>query len=97
MKHIWAIDDINYVLHEGYVMDDYKEHHDGWDFVYGDDNRTINLGSFTIENIFEDKLKALNVYEGIIRIEISQIYKEIDKLNRKNEILFEKLLDIKNL
>lgn len=97
MKHVWAIDDINYVFHEGYVMDDYKEHHDGWDFVYGDENRTSNLGSFALENIFDNKLTALNIYEGIIRNARKQIYREINKLNRKNEILFEKLLNVHNL
>ncbi len=97
MKHVWAIDTEKYNLFEGYVMDDYKEHHDGWCFVYGDENRTNNLGSFSIENIFDNKLTALNIYEGIISIERKRIYKEIDKLNRKNEILFEKLLNIHNL
>lgn len=97
MKHVWAIDDINYVLYEGYVMDDYKEQHYDWAFVYDDENQTNNLGSFKFENIFENKLTALNIYEGIIINARTQIYREIDKLNRKNEILFEKLLDVHNI
>ena len=97
MKHVWAIDTEKYNFFEGYVMDDYKEHHDGWCFVYGDENQTSNLGSFALENIFDNKLTALNIYEGIIRVERKRIYREINKLYRKSEILFEKLLNIHNL
>lgn len=98
MKHVWAIDDINYVLHEGYVMDNYKNYDDNylWENCE-DENHVHNLGVFKTENIFDNKLTALNIYEGIIRNVRKQIYREIDKLNRKNEILFEKLLNIKNL
>ena len=39
MKHVWAIDTEKYNLFEGYVMDDYKEHHDSWCFVYKDENQ----------------------------------------------------------
>ena len=95
MKHIWLIDGSNYNLHEGYVVDDYKDYE--YDFVYKDEDKKHNLGPFKVENIFEDKFTALNIYETIIRNERKRIFREIEKLNRKNEILFEKLLDIHNL
>lgn len=100
MKHVWVIDEDNYNLFEGYVIDEYKDYKDMYDSavnVYKDENKSSNLGLYSLENIFENKLTALNIYEGIINIARKKIYREIDKLSRKNEILFEKLLNIHNL
>ena len=97
MKHIWVIDTEKYNLFEGYVMDDYKDVHDTFACVYSDEYGDICLGSYEFENIFDNKLTALRIYEEIIRFERKRIYREINKLNRKSEILFEKLLNIHNL
>jgi len=88
------------IFFEGYVINEYKDYRDIYDNyvnVYKDENQSTNLGLYSLENIFENKLTALNIYEGIINIARKKIYKEIDKLSRKNEILFEKLLNIHNL
>ena len=92
MKHIWCIDDYKFTLEEGYVLDDYKTFED--DFVYTDETQKKILGTYKVENIFDNKETAINMYKGMIEIQINKLQKHIDDCTRKREELFEKLLSI---
>lgn len=92
MKHVWCIDDYKWNLEEGYVMNDYKDFED--DFVYKDETQKTNLGPYKIENIFENKETALNMYKGMIGIERVKIHNRIEELQKYDKYLFDKLLKI---
>ena len=92
MKHVWCIDEDLFILKEGYVMNDYKDFED--DFVYTDESQKYLVGTYKTENIFDNKETALNMYKGMIRIERVKIHNEIERLNKYDEQLFEKLLNI---
>ena len=92
MKHVWCIDDDKFTLKEGYVLDDYKDYED--DFVYSDETQKSRIGVYKVENIFENKETALNIYRGMIGIERVKVYNKIEELKKYNESLFEKLLNV---
>ena len=92
MKHIWCIDDDKYLFYEGYVLDDYKTFED--DFVYTDITQKNVLGTFKVENIFDNKETAINVYKGMIGIERVKVHNKIEEFKKYDEQLFEKLLNI---
>lgn len=92
MKHIWCIDDDKFTLKEGYVLDDYKDYED--DFVYSNETQHGLLGTYKVENIFENKETALNMYKGMIGIERVKVHNKIEELKKYDEQLFEKLLSI---
>ena len=92
MKHIWCIDDDKFTLKEGYVLDDYKNYED--DFVYSNETQYGLLGTYKVENIFDNKETALNVYKGMIGIERVKVHNKIEELKKYDEQLFEKLLSI---
>ena len=92
MKHIWCIDDDKFTLKEGYVLDDYKDYED--DFVYSNETQHELLGTYKVENIFDNKETALNMYKGMIEIERVKVHNKIEELKKYNEQLFEKLLSI---
>ena len=91
MKHIWCIDDDRFFLNEGYVFDDYKDHED--DFVYADESQKKFLGTYKVENIFDNRETAINMYKGMIKIQMTKLQKHIDDCIRKREELFEKLIE----
>lgn len=95
MKHVWIIDDKEYNLFEGYIKDEYKDHE--YIIVFSSEKANDIIGSYKTNNIFEDKLTALNIYEGIISNERKQIWRKINKLNKLYEDLSEKLLNVHNL
>lgn len=92
MKHIWCIDDDRFLFNEGYVLDDYKDYED--DFVYIDESQKKLLGTYKVENIFDNKETALNMYKGMIGIERVKVHNKINDLKRYDEELFIKLLEI---
>jgi len=92
MKHVWCIDDDLFTLKEGYVFDDYKDYED--DFVYTDESQKYLVGTYKVENIFDNKETALNMYKGIIEIERVKVHDKIEQLKKYDEKLFEKLLII---
>ena len=92
MKHIWCIDDDRFLFNEGYVLDDYKDYED--DFVYMDESQKKLLGTYKVENIFDNKETALNIYKGMIGIERVKVHNKIDDLKKYDEELFTKLLEI---
>lgn len=92
MKHIWFINDGNFTLGEGYVEDFYKQFNDA--FIYPDENQLIPVDRVSIENIFDNQETAINMYKGMIGIERVKVHNEIEKLERYDEELFEKLLKI---
>ena len=92
MKHIWCIDDDKFTLKEGYVLDDYKDYED--DFVYSNETQYGLLGTYKVENIFDNKETALNMYKRMIGIERVKVHNEIERLKKYDEQLFEKLLSI---
>ena len=55
------------------------------------DPRTVGVD---IENIFDNKETALNMYKGMIGIERVKVHNEIERLKKYDEQLFEKLLSI---
>lgn len=92
MKHIWCIDEDKYTLNEGYVYDDYKNYED--DFVFSNETQKKIIGTYKIENIFDNIETAKHILKGIIQIQRDKNSKEIEILQKKNEVLFEKLLNI---
>ncbi len=92
MKHIWCIDDDKFTFKEGYVLDDYKDYED--DFVYSNETQYGLLGTYKVENIFDNKETALNMYKGMIGIERVKVHNKIEELKKYDEQLFEKLLSI---
>ena len=78
MKHIWCIDDYNFTLNEGYVLDDYKKKH--------------VIGTYKIENIFDNKETAVNIFNGMILIQIKKLENYINDCKNKIDILSDKLL-----
>lgn len=92
MKHIWCIDEDKYTLNEGYVFTDYKNYED--DFVYTDETQKEIIGTYKIENIFDNIETAKHILKGMIQIQRDKNSKEIERLQKENEILFEKLLNV---
>lgn len=92
MKYVWCIDEDLFTLKEGYVIDDYKDYEDN--FVYIDESQKKLLGTYKVENIFDNKETALNMYKGMIGIERVKVHNKIDELKRYDEQLFEKLLSV---
>ena len=92
MKHIWCINEDKYTLNGGYVFTDYKTHED--DFVYTDETQKHIIGNYKVENIFDNIETAKNILKGMIQIQRDKNSKEIERLQKENEILFEKLLNV---
>ena len=92
MKHIWCIDDNLFTLKEGYVLNDYKTFED--DFVYTAETQQKILGTYKVENIFDNRETAINMFKGMIKIQMTKLQKHIDDCIRKREELFEKLIEI---
>ena len=92
MKHIWCIDEDKYTLNEGYVCTDYKNYED--DFVYSDETQKQIIGTYKTENIFDNIEIAKHILKGMIQIQRDKNSKEIEILQKENEILFEKLLNV---
>ena len=95
MKHIWYIDENKIELHEGYVSNDYRTYFNEnsnipiWDQEFGE-----SLTSSKLEDIFDNKETAINIYKGMIGIERCKIHNKIEELKKYDESLFEKLLNI---
>lgn len=95
MKHIWYIDEDKYELNEGYVSDNYKTYYNKdsnipiWNNMFGESITTSNL-----ENIFDNIETAKHILKGMIQIQRDKNSKEIEILQKENEILFEKLLNV---
>lgn len=93
MKHIWYIDDNNFILNEGYVMDDYKKYDNNYVWEYCDNEIYVhNLGIFETENIFENKETAVNIFNGMVLIQIKKLENYINDCKNKIDILTDKLL-----
>lgn len=93
MKHIWYIDDNNFILNEGYVMDDYKKYDYNYVWEYCDNEIYVhNLGIFETENIFENKETAVNMFNGMVLIQIKKLENYINDCKNKIDILTDKLL-----
>ena len=90
MKHIWCIDDYNFTLNEGYVLDDYKTFED--DFVYSDETQKHVIGTYKIENIFDNKETAVNMFNGMVLIQIKKLENYINDCKNKIDTLSDKLL-----
>ena len=69
MKHIWCIDEDKYTLNEGYVFTDYKNYED--DFVYTDETQKKIIGTYKIENIFDNIETAKHILKGMIQLQNS--------------------------
>jgi len=92
MKHIWCIDDDKFTLKEGYVLDNYKDYK--CTRVWIEEKTNKILGTYKIENIFDNIETAKHMLKGMIQIQIDKNSKEIEKLQKENEILFEKTLNV---
>ena len=92
MKHIWCIDDDKFTLKEGYVLDNYKDYE--CTRVWIEEKTNKILGTYKVENIFDNKETALNMYKGMIGIERVKVHNKIEELKKYDEQLFEKLLSI---
>ena len=92
MKHIWCIDDDKFTLKEGYVVDNYKDYE--CIRVWIEEKTNKILGIYKVENIFDNKETALNMYKGMIGIERVKVHNKIEELKKYDEQLFEKLLSI---
>ena len=92
MKHIWCIDDDRFLFNEGYVVDNYKDYE--CIRVWIDEKTNKILGTYEVENIFDNKETALNMYKGMIGIERVKVHNKIEELKKYDEQLFEKLLSI---
>ena len=92
MKHIWFIDEDEFVFGEGYVVDNYKEYN--YLHVYIGEDFKKNFGIYKVGNFYDNKETALNIYKGMIDIERVKVHNEIERLKKYDEQLFEKLLSI---
>lgn len=93
MKHIWCIDDDKFNLLEGYVVDNYKNYADNYLWEKCEDENYVHiLGIFKTENIFENKETAVNIFNGMILIQIKKLENYIKDCKNKIDILTDKLL-----
>lgn len=90
MKHIWYIDDNNFTLNEGYVNNDYRDH--VGIFVYDDETEMHVKEVCDIENVFENKETAVNMFNGVVLIQIKKLENHINDCKNKIDILSDKLL-----
>lgn len=95
MKHIWCIDDDRFTLNEGYVMDDYRDYED--DFVWTSEESTRKvIGRYKVENIFDNKETAINVFNGMVLIQIRKLESHINNCKTKIDELTDKLVILIN-
>lgn len=94
MKHVWCIDDDRFLFNEGYVLDDYKDYED--DFVYADESQKKLLGTYKVENIFDNKETAINVFNGMVLIQIRKLESHINNCKTKIDELTDKLVILMN-
>ena len=87
MKHIWCIDEDKYTLDEGYVLDNYKDYE--CTRVWIEEKTNKILGTYKIENIFDNIETAKHIFKGMIQIQRDKNTQEIERLQKENEILFE--------
>ena len=92
MKHIWCIDEDQYTLDEGYVIDNYKDYK--CIRVYIEEKINKVLDNYKTENIFDNLDTAKHILKGMIQIQRDKNSKEIERLQKENEILIEKLFNI---
>ena len=91
MKHIWYIEDKTYELGEGYVDDNYKDN--DYCSVYKEENNMKSLVYYGLtENIFDNKETAVNIFNGMLLIQIRKLEKYIDDCQNKIDKLTDKLI-----
>ena len=90
MKHIWCIDDDKFTLKEGYVLDNYKDYECTRIWIEEKTNKI--LGTYKVENIFDNKETAVNMFNGMVLIQIKKLENYINDCKNKIDILSDKLL-----
>ena len=92
MKFVYYIKD-DWTLGEGYIFDDYfQDTLYKYTSIYSKDSKLINIAKS--ECIYDNLDTAKHMLKGMIQIQIDKNSKEIEKLQKENEILFEKTLNV---
>ena len=92
MKHIWCINDDRFLFNEGYVVDNYKDYECIRVWIEEKTNKILDI--YKVENIFDNIETAKHILKGMIQMQRDKNTREIERLQKENEILFEKLLNV---
>ena len=96
MKFVYYIDDQKFELKEGYIDTDYvDDYYDDCKYntvIYSKESHAIDV--INNSNIFDNIETAKYILKGMIQIKRDRNSKEIEILQKENEILFEKLLNM---
>ena len=92
MKFVYYIDEDNWTLGEGYITEDYSESRFKYKNVFNKETKYI--ATVNEEFIYDNLETAKHILKGMIQIQRDKNSKEIERLQKENEILFEKLLNV---
>ena len=96
MKFVYYIDDQKFELKEGYIdtgyVDDYCDDRKYNTVIYSKESHAIDV--INNSNVFDNIETAKHMLKGMIQIQRDKNSKEIEILQKENEKLFEKLLNV---
>lgn len=95
MKHIWYINEKEFELKEGYIIDDKISSPTMYKFSNIFDNENLDNLIYIAynENIFDNKETAVNIFNGMILIQIKKLENHINDCKNKIDILTDKIIN----